>query len=167
MKKAVFAGTFDPISDYEYRLLYAFADAFEELVLVVEDDPNALLLPGERVQFLRQLTAGMSNVEVESASNGVLYCREKEIPVLIRGLHSADECQKRLDSFRKERSSYPRLDTLLAAADSGSYYSSSAALQSSIPSLSSETVLPESFRQKVDECRQEHRFFNRLLAEIL
>ena len=81
-KRAVLAGEFDPITDFDYSIIQRCSLVFDEAVLLlVNNDRHAFFLPGERLAFLNELSTYFPNVSVDRcAGMAGSYCQEHEIP---------------------------------------------------------------------------------------
>ncbi|MFH1094009.1 MAG: pantetheine-phosphate adenylyltransferase [Candidatus Omnitrophota bacterium] len=88
-KKAVYPGTFDPVTYGHIDLIKRAAKIFDEVIVAVADNDtkNPLLSTSERVDLLKRAVDGMNNVKVESFSELMVdYVQSRKINVVIRGL---------------------------------------------------------------------------------
>ena len=89
--KAIFPGTFDPITNGHLDVIRRGVKLFDELIVAVGRSPikNPLFTPEERVKMIAELVADMSNVSVESFDGlTVEYAAKKNADVILRGLRS-------------------------------------------------------------------------------
>ena len=89
--RAVFPGSFDPITNGHLDVVRRGTKLFDELIIAVGTSPvkNQLFTPEERVEMISELTAEMPDVSVESFDGlTVEYAAQKEADVILRGLRS-------------------------------------------------------------------------------
>ena len=92
--KAVYAGSFSPPTLGHLDIIRRAAGLFDELVVAVmsQAEKRYLFSPEQRLEMLREITAGMPNVRVIS-DQGLLVdlVHREEADVIVRGLrNSAD-----------------------------------------------------------------------------
>ncbi len=89
MKKALYAGSFDPLTCGHLNLIKRAAKICDELVVGVIDNPskNHMFTAGERVEMIGRCISRLENVSVDSF-NGLLadYVNENEFNMVVRGL---------------------------------------------------------------------------------
>jgi len=94
--RAIFPGSFDPITNGHLDVISRAMKLFDELIIAVGRSPvkNQLFSPEERVEMITELTADMPSVTVESF-NGltVEYAARKKADVILRGLRSLTDVQ--------------------------------------------------------------------------
>lgn len=90
-KKALYAGSFDPLTNGHLDLIYRAANLCEKLVVGVIENPQKVpFFPiEERKMMIQEETIGMSNVEIVSFS-GLLadYVNENGFDIVVRGLRA-------------------------------------------------------------------------------
>ena len=94
--RAVFPGSFDPITNGHLDVIGRGMKLFDELIVAVGRSPvkNQLFSPEERVEMIGELVADMPGVSVESFGGlTVKYAAEKKADVILRGLRSLTDVQ--------------------------------------------------------------------------
>ena len=94
--RAVFPGSFDPITNGHIDVIHRGIKLFDELIVAVGRSPikNPLFTPEERVEMITELIADLPNVTVESFDGlTVEYARKKKADVILRGLRSLTDVQ--------------------------------------------------------------------------
>lgn len=89
MVKAVFPGTFDPVTNGHIDMARRAAKLFGELVVAVYDAPPKRLMFSldERVDMLRRVLEGVANIEVRPYSGlTVHFAKRIGASVVVRGL---------------------------------------------------------------------------------
>jgi pantetheine-phosphate adenylyltransferase len=115
MKKAVYAGTFDPITNGHLDIALRASKLFDEIIIAVAEDNNkqTLFSTEERCQLARQATAILANVTVDSFSGLLVdYCRIQEAGFIIRGLRVVLDFEKELQMALMNRNLYDKVDTV-------------------------------------------------------
>lgn len=89
IKKVLYAGSFDPITNGHLNLIKRAAKLGDQLIVGVIQNysKKAFFTMDERVEMIQAATADISNVEVDHFS-GLLadYVKKKGIDVVVRGL---------------------------------------------------------------------------------
>lgn len=89
--RAIFPGTFDPITNGHMDVVERGRKLFDELIIAVGRSPikNSLFSPEERVEMIAELIADMPRVLVESFDGlTVEYAAKRKADVILRGLRS-------------------------------------------------------------------------------
>jgi pantetheine-phosphate adenylyltransferase len=89
--RALFPGSFDPITNGHLDVVHRSMRLFDELIIAVGRSPvkNQLFTPEERVEMIAELIADMPGVSVESFDGlTVEYAAKKKADVILRGLRS-------------------------------------------------------------------------------
>ena len=94
--RAIFPGSFDPITNGHLDVISRGMKLFNELIIAVGRSPikNPLFSPQERVEMIAELIADMPGVSVESFDGlTVEYAAQKKADVILRGLRSLTDVQ--------------------------------------------------------------------------
>jgi pantetheine-phosphate adenylyltransferase len=90
-KKALYAGSFDPITNGHLDIINRAARQFDKLVIGVIENPSKApyFAVGERIEMIRAVTGDLVNIEIDSFS-GLLaeYVNNNDFDVVIRGLRA-------------------------------------------------------------------------------
>lgn len=93
-RRAVYPGTFDPITNGHHDLVRRAAGIFDRVVVAIAANPNkAPMFPLERrVELARRVLADLDNVEVQGYSGlTVDFARQQDCGVVIRGLRAVSD----------------------------------------------------------------------------
>lgn len=116
MKKAVYPGSFDPVTYGHLDIIKRAASIFDELTVSVlnNKEKKPLFSVEERVKILEEATRDLSNVKVDSFSGLLIdYTRKNNIPVAIRGLRAVTDFEYELQIAQTNRAlSKEQLDTM-------------------------------------------------------
>jgi pantetheine-phosphate adenylyltransferase len=105
--RAVFPGSFDPITNGHLDVINRGIKLFDELIIAVGRSPikNALFTPEERVEMIAELVADMPCVSVESFDGlTVEYAAKKKADVILRGLRSLTDMRYEFELAMTNRS---------------------------------------------------------------
>ena len=94
--RAVFPGSFDPITNGHLDVIGRGMKIFDELIIAVGDNPEkeALFTAEERVEMIEELVQDMPHVTVEMYTGlTVNYVRSKNAQVMLRGLRNLTDVQ--------------------------------------------------------------------------
>ena len=134
MKRAVYPGTFDPMTLGHLDIITRSAEMFDILIVAVlnNNQKNPLFSVEERVKILEEATKDIPNVQVDSFS-GLLcdYAAEKDLHVAVRGLRAVTDFEYELQMSQMNRKlSNHRVETIYFNTTlKYSYLSSSAVKQ--------------------------------------
>jgi len=93
-RRAVYPGTFDPITNGHHDLVRRAAGIFDWVFIAVAANPNKapLFSLEQRVQLAREVLADLTNVEVCGYSGlTVDFARERQCGVVVRGLRAVSD----------------------------------------------------------------------------
>lgn len=120
MRKAIYAGSFDPITLGHLDIIKRAANLFDTLVVAVLENPNkcSLFTVAERKKHLELVLLEMENVEVASFS-GLLADFAKEIgaTVAVRGLRNTMDFAAEYPMYLINRKLGKEMETVFLAAD--------------------------------------------------
>ena len=106
MSKAIYPGSFDPVTLGHMDVIRRSAGIFDELVVCVLNNVNksALFSAQERVKILQEATKDLENVRVDCYS-GLLtrYAKEQHIHVVVRGLRAVTDFEYELQNAQTNR----------------------------------------------------------------
>lgn len=130
LKKAIYPGSFDPLTLGHLDIIKRAADIFDDLTVGVLDNrgKTPLFSVEERVNILREATKDIPNVKVESFSGLLVeYARENGYHVSVRGLRAITDFEYELQIAQTNKMlSGGALDTMFLTSDvEYSYLSSS------------------------------------------
>ena len=94
MVKAIYPGTFDPITNGHLDILTRAADLFEsvQVVVAVNVRKSTLFTLDERIELIQGCTAHLKNVHVSSFEGLTVDClRRHRAKVVIRGLRAVSD----------------------------------------------------------------------------
>ncbi len=125
---AIYPGSFDPVTNGHLDLIERAVKIFDQLVVAVllnpEKDP--LFTVPERVEMLRQVTAHIPRVQVDTF-DGLLvdYARRHQARVLLRGIRAVSDYEYELQMALMNRQLEPEIETVfMLPAEAYSYLSS-------------------------------------------
>ena len=113
MANAIYAGTFDPITNGHIDIVERALKIFDKIIVAVADEPKkSLFTVEERVEMIKEATKGM-NVEVDHF-NGLLvdFAKKKNIQVIIRGLRAISDFEFELQMAHFNRNLNKDVDTV-------------------------------------------------------
>ncbi|MHC4425728.1 MAG: pantetheine-phosphate adenylyltransferase [Planctomycetota bacterium] len=94
--RAIFPGSFDPITNGHLDVIERGMKLFDELIIAVGRSPvkNQLFTPEERLEMIAELITDMPGVSVETFEGlTVEYAAKKKADVILRGLRSLTDVQ--------------------------------------------------------------------------
>lgn len=129
MSRAIFPGSFDPVTVGHMDLIHRASQIFDELIIgvLVNVSKKPLGTLEERVTLLRELVRGMPGVTVQPFGGLLVdFVQETGATVIVRGLRTAVDFEYELPLAQANRHLKIQADTVfLATAPEYSYISSS------------------------------------------
>ncbi|MDE3272970.1 pantetheine-phosphate adenylyltransferase [Pseudoalteromonas sp. SSM20] len=127
--KAIYPGTFDPITNGHTDLVERAAKMFDEVILAVAHNPNKkpFFELEQRVEIAKSILSHLENVTVIGFS-GLLadLAKEQNAPVLVRGLRAVSDFEFEFQLANMNRRLNKELETVfLTPAEKNSFISSS------------------------------------------
>ena len=115
MKRAVYPGSFDPVTCGHLDIIKRASKIFDELYVVVFENvgKSPLFTAQERVEMLAEACKGIENVRV-SCSSGLLvdFARKHGISVIIKGLRAVSDFDYEFKMALMNKKLAPEIDTL-------------------------------------------------------
>jgi pantetheine-phosphate adenylyltransferase len=128
MLRALYPGSFDPITNGHLDVLARAARLFDEVVVAVAHNGSkqGLFSPAERVELLQASTAHLQNVVVTSFQGLLVdFAREQRARAVIRGLRAVSDFEFEFQMALMNRSLEPELEALfLMPSEEYTYLSS-------------------------------------------
>ena len=94
MRRAVYPGSYDPPTNGHLDIIERAGGVFDEVVVAVLINKNkrTLFTADERLEMLRDVTAHLPNVRVDSW-HGLLvhYCQQHDIQAIVKGLRAVSD----------------------------------------------------------------------------
>ncbi|MBQ7161496.1 MAG: pantetheine-phosphate adenylyltransferase [Clostridia bacterium] len=94
MTKAVFPGSFDPVTNGHLDIIKRAAALFDEVIVAVVDNAEKknMFTLEERLGFVNEAIAGLENVSAESFKGLVIdFVKEKGADVIVRGVRGVSD----------------------------------------------------------------------------
>lgn len=133
MERAVYPGSFDPVTYGHLDVIRRASDIFDELVVSVlnNKDKTPLFSVEERVKILEKATEDLPNVKIDSFSGLLIdYAKNNDIHVAIRGLRAITDFEYELQIAQTNRLlSGEQLDTMFLTTSLEYAYLSSSSVK--------------------------------------
>lgn len=133
MIKAIYPGSFDPVTNGHLDIIKRAAKLVDKLVVSVLENPHksgSLFTIDERINHLKRVTKDIENVEI-SSFNGLLvdYAKQINAQAVIRGLRAVTDFESEFQMALTNRSLMPELETLFIPTSVEYLYLSSSTLK--------------------------------------
>ena len=115
MKRAIYPGSFDPVTYGHLDVIQRSAQIFDELIVGILNNvqKTPLFSVEERVKMLLDVTKHIPNVKVESFSGlSVEFVRKCDAAFIVRGLRAVTDFEYELQMAQTNRSIDGGIDTL-------------------------------------------------------
>ncbi|HEU4676902.1 MAG: pantetheine-phosphate adenylyltransferase [Motilibacteraceae bacterium] len=94
MRRCVCPGSFDPPTNGHLDVIARASDLYDEVTVavLVNKSKQGLFTVEERMEMLRESSAHLGNIVVES-HHGLLvdFCRQRDIPAIVKGLRAVSD----------------------------------------------------------------------------
>jgi pantetheine-phosphate adenylyltransferase len=119
-RRAVYTGSFDPISLGHLNVIERSARLVDELIVGVGQniDKQSLFTAEERVELIERATQHLSNVVVKTFDGlAVRFVRESQARVIVRGVRSLGDIEHEFTMTLANRKLDPDIETVFLMAD--------------------------------------------------
>jgi pantetheine-phosphate adenylyltransferase len=120
MTKAVFPGSFDPPTWGHLNIIERAAAMFDELVVVVAENPGKkyLFSAPERLLMLEKLVEARPNISVV-LWNGLIveFLKERNIRILVRGIRGSSDLSYEFELSMWNKALAPGVETIFMTTD--------------------------------------------------
>jgi len=126
--RAIYPGSFDPLTNGHLDLIERGSKIFEELIVAILRNPekDPLFTLPERKEMLQEMVKHYPNVRVDSF-DGLLvdYAMKKNAKAVLRGIRAISDYEYELQMALMNRKLQPQLETVfMASGETYSYLSS-------------------------------------------
>lgn len=115
MKRAIYPGSFDPITNGHIDIIKRSAKVFDEVIVgvLVNPEKTGLFTIEERVELIKRVTGGLTNIKVESFS-GLLthFMADNDVKVIIKGLRAVSDFEYEFQMALMNNKLNPDIETL-------------------------------------------------------
>ncbi len=114
-KKAVYPGTFDPITLGHEDLVRRAASLFDHVVLAVADSraKHPMFTLSERIEMAREALGDVSNVSVAGFSGLLMnFVKEQDARVVLRGVRAVSDFDYEFQLAGMNRKMHPEVETV-------------------------------------------------------
>lgn len=128
IKKAIYAGTFDPFTNGHQDILLRSLELFDEVTLLIAVSPTKkpLCSMKDRVKMLKEHFKNQPKIKVDSWDGLVVeYARKHKIGALLRGLRPTGDFEIEFQMASMNQKLYPDLETVFLMTRGKHYFISS------------------------------------------
>lgn len=156
-RKAVYAGSFDPITNGHVDIVHRAISVFDQVVVAVAFNPQkdrALFSPAERVEMIREALAELGDRVAVDSFSGLLvdYCDRVGACAIVRGLRAVSDFEYEFQMAMMNRRLRPQVETFFLTAGEMYFYTASR-LVKEVASLGGDItgLVPEGVRRRLLE----------------
>lgn len=94
MRRCVCPGSFDPVTNGHLDVIERASRLYDQVTVgvLVNASKTGLFSVDERIEMLREVTVALGNVVVDSFQGLLVdYCRDHDIPVVVKGLRAVSD----------------------------------------------------------------------------
>ena len=124
-KTVICPGSFDPVTLGHLDVIKRAARMFEHVIVavLVNSAKSPSFSTEERMDFLKEVTQGIENVEIVSF-DGLLaeYCRRRKVDAIVKGLRAVSDFEYEFQMAITNKKLNPQLETIFLTAEADSMY---------------------------------------------
>ncbi|MEZ8602558.1 pantetheine-phosphate adenylyltransferase [Vibrio splendidus] len=155
MKKAIYPGTFDPVTNGHIDIIERASQLFDHVVIGVAASPskNTLFSLDERVSLLKEICHPYSNVSVEGFSGLLVdFAQQQKANVLVRGLRTTMDFEYEFGLTTMYRRLKPDLESIfLTPAEEYAFLSSTLVREVAIHGGDITQFVPKAINAKINQ----------------
>ena len=128
MRKAIYPGSFDPVTNGHLNIIERAAKNFDELIVcvMINSEKHPVFTAGERVALIRRVTQYIPNVTVMESSDLLAdFARRQGCSVIIKGLRALSDFEHEFQMALINHKLNPGLDTMFLTTEHQFMYLSS------------------------------------------
>jgi pantetheine-phosphate adenylyltransferase len=132
MKRAIYPGSFDPITNGHLDILDRSLAVFDEVIVVVAGagQKNPLFTPEERVELIREVVRDRPQVRVDRWGGLIMdYARQHQVNAVIRGLRAASDFEYEFMMASMNKAIHPEVETLFMMTGQNLFFISSSMIK--------------------------------------
>jgi pantetheine-phosphate adenylyltransferase len=106
IRKVLCPGSFDPVTNGHLDIISRCAQLYDEVVVAVfiNQTKTSLFTVEERHELLTEVTAAFPNVRIDTFHGLVVdYCKEHDIPVIVKGMRAVSDFEYELQMAQMNR----------------------------------------------------------------
>lgn len=119
-QKAIYAGSFDPITLGHIDIIDRLAPLFDELIVAVASSQSKkyLFTVDERVELIHGSLRGLPNVRVERTDGLIVdFAKKCDAHVIVRGLRAVSDFEYEMAMANMNKKLAPDLETMIVFTD--------------------------------------------------
>ena len=120
-KKALYAGSFDPITRGHLDIIQRGARFFDQVYVAVASNTSkqALFSPEEKVALVEEVTADLANVQVLQFTDGLTVdlARDLGASALLRGIRNNTDFEYEMNMAEINKLQAPDIETVILLSD--------------------------------------------------
>lgn len=128
MRKAVYPGSFDPVTNGHLEIIRRASKLFDKLIVLVSVNASkqTSFSPEERATLLRKVCYDIPNVEIDTFDGLIVdYFAAHECDIIVKGLRAMSDFEYEFQMAHTNKNLYEKAETVFLCADSESTYLSS------------------------------------------
>lgn len=128
MKKAIYPGSFDPVTNGHLDIIDRSSKVFTHLIVAVLENPRkkAAFSVADRIHMLEKITKKYNNVEVDYFSGLLIdYADKKEVKIIVKGLRAISDFELEFQMALANQKLNPSVETMFMMTNSRYAYLSS------------------------------------------
>lgn len=155
MLKAVYPGSFDPVTNGHIDIMKRCTAFVGKLYVAVLDNPSkkSLFTVEERVEQLKEVTKDLPNVEVRSFYGLLVdFCKQVDAKLIIRGLRAVTDFEYEFKMALGNKKLADDIETIFIATNTKYMFISSSTIKEiAMFGGSVEDMVPENIKNCLDE----------------
>ena len=132
MRRAIYPGSFDPVTNGHLNIIERAAKNFDELIVcvMINAEKHPVFTSAERAELIRRVTTDIPNVEVMHSDKLLAdFAREQGSSIIIKGLRAVSDFEREFQMALMNHKLNPGLDTMFLTAEHQFMYLSSSAVK--------------------------------------